>query len=84
MKIALTILLLLMVKVNAMACPACKKQQPGFLSGISHGRGPDSNWDYVMVAITVFVVILTMIYTVKWLVVPGEKNSNHIKRTVLN
>jgi hypothetical protein len=68
----------------ATACPACEKQQPKILSGITHGAGPDSNWDYVIVWAMVLIVLVTLFYAIKMLVKPGESNCNHIKRTVLN
>lgn len=66
------------------ACPVCEKQQPKILKGISHGTGPSSNWDYVIILAAVVIVLATLFYTIKWLVQPGEKETNHIKRTVLN
>lgn len=66
------------------ACPACEKQQPALLKGITHGTGPSGNWDYVIILAAVVVVLATLFYTIKWLVQPGEKERNHIKRTVLN
>jgi hypothetical protein len=66
------------------ACPACEKQQPKLLKGISHGTGPSSNWDYLIILAAVVIVLATLFYTIKWLVQPGEKETNHIKRTVLN
>lgn len=68
----------------AFACPVCDKQQPKILQGISHGTGPQSNWDYAIVWAAVIIVLLTLFYTVKWLARPGEKGDDHIKRTVLN
>lgn len=74
----------LLSSVVAMACPVCDKQQPKVLQGISHGVGPQSNWDYVLVWASVIIVVLTLYYTVKWLAKPGEKGEDHIKRTVLD
>jgi heme/copper-type cytochrome/quinol oxidase subunit 4 len=84
MKKAFLILFMFMVSVTAIACPVCEKRQPKALKGIAHGSGPDSNWDYVLVWATVFIVVATLYYTIKWCIKPGEYNSNHIKRTVLN
>lgn len=82
-KIVFLFPLLLMALINS-ACPVCEKQQPAILKGITHGAGPDSNWDYVIVIATAIIVLGTLYYTIKWLVKPGEKENNHIKRTVLN
>ena len=75
---------MLLLKIAAMACPACEKKQPKILAGITHGAGPDSNWDYVIVWATVLIVLVSLFYTIKWFIKPGEDNCNHIKRTVLN
>ena len=79
-------LLLLFVLVGqfAFACPVCEKQQPKLLRGITHGAGPTSNWDLVIVMAAVVIVLATLFYTIKWIVKPGEKESSHIKRTILN
>lgn len=78
------IIFLLIVQIASIACPVCEKQQPKLLKGISHGAGPQGNFDYVIVWATVLIVLVTLFYTIKWLVKPGESNYNHIKRTVLN
>ncbi len=66
------------------ACPACEKQQPTFLKGITHGSGPEGNQDYVIIAVAVLIVLLTLFYSVKWLIKPGEHADNHIKQLILN
>lgn len=80
----LLITALFLQSAAAYACPVCEKQQPKLLQGISHGTGPQSNWDYVIVWAAAIIVLLTLFYTVKWLIKPGEKDNNHIKRTVIN
>jgi hypothetical protein len=84
MKKSLLIICLLIFKIAAIACPACEKQRPKILGGITHGAGPDSNWDYVIVFTTILIVLVTLFYTIKWLIKPQEKSMDHIKRTVLN
>ena len=84
MKKAAFIICLVLMQQAAFACDACEKKQPAVLRGITHGGGPDSNWDYVYVWATVLIVVATLFYTIKWLVKPGEQNINHIKRTILN
>jgi hypothetical protein len=78
------IILLLTPGIITWACPACEKQQPALLKGITHGTGPSGNLDYVIILSAVVIVLATLFYTIKWLVKPGEKELNHIKRTVLN
>ena len=68
---------------TALACKVCERQQPEPLRGITHGAGPQSEWDYVIVAIISAVVIVSFVYTIKWLISPGE-GKDHIKHTILN
>ncbi len=79
-------LTLTLVLLNAalLACPVCEKQQPKLLRGITHGAGPESNWDYVIIWITVGIVLASLYFSVKWLCKPGEAEKNHIKHIVLN
>ncbi|CAN5121602.1 hypothetical protein BH09BAC1_BH09BAC1_18610 [soil metagenome] len=84
MKKYFIITLLLLQHLYTFACPACEKQQPKILKGITHGTGPDSQWDYVIVWIMVAVVLITLFYSVKWLISPKEKANSHIKNFILN
>ena len=65
------------------ACTVCEKQQPKLFRGVTHGTGPDSQWDYVIVSVTAAIVLFTLYFSVKWMIRPGEQSANHIKRTVL-
>lgn len=65
------------------ACPVCEKQQPQVLRGITHGAGPEDRWDYVIVWTMVIIVVVTLFYSVKWLIRPGERSRDHIKRLIL-
>lgn len=68
----------------ASACPACEKAQPRYLRGITHGAGPQSNWDLVIISAMSVVVIATLFFSIKWLLKPGEKSDTHIKNVILN
>lgn len=65
------------------ACPVCEKQQPKILRGITHGAGPQSNWDWVIVGVVTLITVLSLVLSVKYLWKPGEKNQEHIKAQVL-
>ncbi len=67
-----------------MACDVCEKQQPEILQGITHGTGPQSNWDLLIVSIIALIVLLSLVLSLKYLIKPGEKNSNHIKHSILS
>lgn len=82
-RIYLTVSLLL----NALwllACPVCERNQPKILQGITHGAGPQGKWDYVIIWVAVAIVLCTLFFSVKWLIRPGEKSDQHIKRFILN
>jgi len=81
--IFLTVLTVLFRAVS-FACPACEKRQPKILRGITHGTGPESRWDYVIVWAAVIITLLVLFYSVKWLIRPGEKSPGHIKQFILN
>ncbi|MGY4385049.1 hypothetical protein ACVWYN_002085 [Pedobacter sp. UYP24] len=66
------------------ACEVCQKQQPKILQGITHGGGPESQWDYVIVWAGLLLVLLTIFYSLKFIIRPSEKSTAHIKQTILN
>lgn len=78
------VIIFLVSGMSSVACPVCEQQQPKLLRGITHGTGPSGNWDYVIIIAAVLVVLATLFYTIKWLIKPGETESSHIKRTILN
>lgn len=79
----LILLLMLLFQVTN-ACPVCEKQQPKITKGLTHGAGPQSNWDWVIIAIIMAITVFTLIWSLKYLMKPGEKNNNHIKHLILN
>lgn len=85
MKIKYQILVLMTLSVQFIsACPVCDQQQPAITQGLTHGAGPQSNWDWVIIGIVAVITVLTLVYSIKFLVKPGEKSSDHIKRSILN
>lgn len=83
-KITLLLVLWLFGTWAALACPVCEKQQPKVLQGISHGAGPNNDWDYLIVWVMVALVGFTLYFSIKMLIKPGERMQNHIKRTILS
>ncbi len=75
---------ILITGLITIACPTCEITQPRYLRGITHGTGPQSNWDYIITWAMVVVVLFTLFFSVKWLIRPGEKSNGHIKRFILN
>ena len=82
-KLIITLLTILSVHI-ANACPVCEKQQPKITQGLTHGAGPQSNWDWVIIAIITVITFLTLLYSIKFLIKPNEKNSDHIKLSILS
>lgn len=66
------------------ACPVCDKQQPDITQGLTHGAGPQSNWDWVIIGVITAITLFTFIYSLKFLIKPGEKNADHIKKSILS
>ena len=84
MAILLASVMLLINNSTLLACAICEKQQPKLLRGITHGTGPQGNIDYIIIWIMVAVTMATLYFSVKWLLRPGEKDKEHIKRFILN
>ena len=84
MKCLFAFMIFFLAHISIYACDACEKQQPEILRGITHGPGPQSNWDYLIVSVGAAIVVATFFFSIKWLLSPGEKRENHIKRIVLN
>ncbi|MBF2023008.1 hypothetical protein H0I72_01030 [Flavobacterium psychrophilum] len=77
-------ILLATISITTYACPMCEKQQPKVLRGITHGAGPESNLDYIIVWTMVITVLITLFFALKYLIKPKENQTNHIKRTIIN
>lgn len=75
---------LMLVPVYTWACTVCKEQQPKILQGITHGVGPESNWDYLIISTAVAVVVGTLAVSIRFLLKPGETDSRHVKHSILN
>lgn len=84
MKKVLLCMFFLCPAIAVLACPVCEKQQPKILRGITHGAGPQDNWDYIIVWTMVVIVAFTLFFSIKWLIRPGERSQAHIKRLILN
>jgi hypothetical protein len=76
--------LLFMITSTGWACPTCERAQPVIFRGITHGAGPDSNWDYVIISSTVLIVLYCSYLFLKKMMDPKERDKNHIKNVFLN
>lgn len=66
------------------ACDACKLQQPEITRNITHGTGPESDWDWFIIGIVILITVMAFVYSIKYLISPGEKDESHIKYFVLS
>lgn len=84
-KLSLFFLLTLTMSLQSvLACEVCKQNQPKPLQNITHGAGPQSNWDYIIITVGIIIVSFTLYYSLKFLIRPGEKHPGHIKNIVVN
>ena len=85
MKKITAIFILLAMQGIAFGCPVCDRAKAKTAFGnISHGIGPQNIFDYAAVWIMIGIVVLTLFFTIKWLIKPGEKNTEHVKYSILN
>lgn len=80
----LTLFFSVVSMVSALACDVCEANQPKPLRNITHGAGPQGDVDYVIIVVGLIIVTLTLVYSLKFLVKPGEKSPNHIKNIVVD
>jgi heme/copper-type cytochrome/quinol oxidase subunit 2 len=83
MKNILNVILILWTSY-AMGCDACQLRQPEVTKDFTHGTGPESNWDWFIVGIVILITVFTFIFSVKYLIKPGEKDETHIKYSVFS
>ena len=81
--LVLTLIFALQSTVHLYACTVCKSQQPKVFRGITHGAGPESVWDYFIILASCFLVLITLIMSLRYLIKPKEQNPNHIKHMIL-
>ena len=81
-KIYFLLFILIFINFYAYSCPVCERSQPRILKGITHGSGPQSNWEYISVWGMIIITLVTLFYSIKWLIKPGENNNNHIKNSI--
>lgn len=80
-KILTSVLMLSAIGISA--CETCQTRQPEITKNLTHGAGPESDWDWFIVGIVMLITLVAFYYTVKYLVKPGERNKDHIKHSFL-
>jgi hypothetical protein len=81
--LVLTTVFVLQNTICLYACTVCKSQQPKVLRAITHGVGPQSAWDYVIVWSSCVLILVTLILSVRCLVNPNEEDPGHIKNMIV-
>ena len=80
----LTVVLVFVANTVTFACEACNQNQPKILRNITHGSGPQSNWDYFVVIAMVLITVYTLYATIRcFLTRKTELKYNDIKNTIL-
>lgn len=77
------LLIMLLAHGSTWACEVCQKQQPKVTQGLTHGAGPQSNWEWVIIGVISAITLLTLMYSIKYLIKPRENNVDHIKQSIL-
>lgn len=82
-KYTLFILLAILQVGSAIACEVCQNNQPEILKGVTHGTGPESKFDSIIIITAIIIVLFTLYYSLKFLIKPNENNPTHIKNQIL-
>lgn len=82
-KSILVTLILILNATASFACEVCKTNQPKMLENITHGQGPQGNVDYLITWSAAILVVLTLFFSIKFLIRPKEDQPQHIKNIVL-
>ncbi|MEO7524321.1 MAG: hypothetical protein ABIT58_09515 [Ferruginibacter sp.] len=83
-KIILVVLSIISLQYPSGACPVCERNKANAILGLTHGATPDGQWDYAIVIAAIIIAVLTLFYSIKWLLKPNENNKDHIKLFILN
>ena len=83
-RVLLIVVILLMQSSRLLACELCQRNQPKILQDVTHGEGPQGQWDYVITWTAVGIVAVVLFFSIKFLVRPSENNPKHIKYIVVN
>lgn len=83
--LSLILLFLTTLGINAaLACDVCQKNQPKVLENITHGVGPQGTIDFVITWSAVVIVVLTLFFSIKYLIRPKEQQLSHIKNVIVH
>lgn len=64
------------------ACDACEKDQPNLTRGLTHGPGPSGSIEIIIAGLAFVLVIISLCFSIRYLLHPGEKNPGHIKHFI--
>lgn len=73
----ITTLILLLSTIRLFACELCKSHQPKILQEVAHGTGPQGTMDYVILWGAVVIVFITLVLSIRLLVLPNKLDSKH-------
>lgn len=83
MRSSTLILLLLGSTLSTLACDVCNRRPDSVLGWFGHGTGPQTQWDIVIVAATIAIVVMTAWLMLKALLRPADQAPDHIKQLVI-
>ena len=83
-KILISLIFLIITAPAILACDVCQKNQPKILQDVTHGTGPQGQWDYVITWAAVIIVAITLFLSIKFLLRPRENDPGHIKHIIVN
>ncbi len=80
----LALTLVLQLPLEILACEVCQKNQPKILQNITHGTGPQSDLDYILIWTAIGVVIVSLAISIKLIIQPKDNRHEQIKNIVID
>lgn len=84
MKTKLLTLIAILISAIGLACPVCEANQPKGFENLTHGKGPEGDFDFIIMFVAIIIVGYALIMSIKYLAKPKEKEKSHIKNIVLD
>lgn len=69
----------------ALSCPVCDREKANQVTlGLSHGAGPDHNWEWLVVAGMAGITLFALFLAIKYFIKPDNAKTNEFKKSIFS